>query len=89
MIMKVIKLDRRFKAYKFGYTHAIKFPDFIDSDARKVASAFHDMYGWDYCYEKPYKGFYGKRDKDTGHRPQYFAVKNESMITQVLLKMER
>jgi hypothetical protein len=86
--MKVIKLDRRFKAYKFGYTHAIKFPDFIGSDVRKVASAFYDLYGWDYCYDKPYKGFYSKRNKDNGLRAQYFAVKNESIITQVLLKME-
>jgi hypothetical protein len=87
--MKVIKLDRRFKAYQFGFTHAIKFKDWIDGDARKVASAFSDMYGWDWDYTKPYKSFHGKRNRYTGNRPQYFAVKNEAVITQVLLKMER
>jgi hypothetical protein len=87
--MKVIKLDRRFKAYKFGFTHAIYFPDWINGDVRSVASAFQSMYGWDWDYSKPYKGFHGKRNISTGLRPQYFAVKNESLITQVLLKMEK
>jgi hypothetical protein len=86
--MKVIKLDRRFKAYQFGFTHAIKFTNWFTSEARAVSSALYDIYGWDWDYTKPYKSFVGKKSRYTGVRPQYFAVKNESIITQVLLKME-
>lgn len=85
--MKVIKLDRRFKVYKEGYSHAIRCHDWISKEARQLEKIFVEMFGYDWGYEKPYKSFYGKT-KFNHVRPKYFAVKNEALITQVLLKLE-
>ena len=85
--MRVIKLNRRFKVFQHGYTHALKLNDWISKEARQIEQIFHDMYGWDWDYSKPYKSFSGRR---VAGNPtvRYYAVKNESVITQVLLKLE-
>lgn len=85
--MKVIKLDRRFKAFQHGYTHAVKCDDWISKEAREIERVLHEMYGWDWDYTKPYKSFSGRRIAGSP-TTRYYAVKNETIITQVLLKME-
>ncbi len=85
--MKVVKLNRRYKAFKFNFTHAIKFDSSFDPLAFTLERMLMNKYGVDWDYSREYKIFRGRQKY--GNMPIYFAFKNEITITQCLLSIER
>lgn len=84
--MEVVKLNRRFTAFKHGFTHAIRFDNW-NEDANKVEQALRKRYGWDWGWEKEWKGFRGAARTTSYDRPQYYALRNEAMVSQILLSI--
>lgn len=82
--MKVIKLNRRFTAYKHGFTHAIWFGEW-NSTAQKVETELRRRYGWDWGWEKEWKGFRGGRP--SSRRTYYYAFRSEAMVSKILLSI--
>lgn len=88
--MKVIKLNRRYKYYQHGFTHAIKFPEWT-SMSRQVESFLINQYGPEPWTTKekiqhPWIGGYQFHTKRP--HPFMFYVKNEAVITLILLAIE-
>lgn len=87
--MKIVKLDRRYEAYREGYTYAIRWPLYDFSKCRKYEQALSDLYGWrGFCVGKSewYSGF-GSRDRASGRKAYFIYVRNQSVITAVLMKV--
>ena len=87
--MKIIKLHPRFKLYKEGYTHAIRFDRWtphglIDRLERKMEELFGTQYAWK--TQSNWRGAFGSnRDPKTGYKPYFIAVRNPSHLTIALL----
>lgn len=87
--MKIIKLHPRFKLYKEGYTHAIRFDGWtphglIIRFERKMEELFGTPYTWK--TQSNWRGAFGSnRDPKTGCKPYFIAAKKESYLTMVLL----
>ena len=88
--MKVIKLSKRYKLYKEGYTHALRFIKWDTSLAHSIEMKMEDMLGSQYNWRKSnaWRGTFGsKKDPKTGYKPYYIAVRNESHLTMALLSI--
>lgn len=85
--MKVIKLNRKFKKFHEGYTHAMRWDSWGDDGTssvyEKYLSSVHGFHGYRRGY--PWYSEFGTRDRKTGCKPYYIYVKRESMITMALL----
>lgn len=82
--MKVIKLDRRHRLYKEGFTHAFRFTNW--SDARPLESYYEKQYGYSWDNKKCYGTFWGK--PSAAGRIYWIGVRNESLVTQALLALQ-
>lgn len=93
--MKLVKLDRRHKAFKdYGHAYAIRFAEW-DMKASKVEKIFTDAYGSQYAWSsgvdshfRNWRASFGIRDPQSRIRPYWISFKDESMATLVILKME-
>jgi hypothetical protein len=88
--MKIIKLDNRYKYFKFGFTHAFKF-DKWDATSRQLESFMISQYGPEPCYHHQkmrhnWIGYYGKFGSN--RFPYWICVKNEAAITMALLSID-
>jgi hypothetical protein len=84
--MKVIKLNRRFKKFSEGYTHAIRWDSWAHNnvgDYEKYLSSIHGFHGYRRGY--PWYSGFGSHNPKTGYKPYYIYVKKENMITMALL----
>lgn len=84
--MNTVKLDSRYKLTKLGFPYAFKF-DYYGDDARRVARTLWKLYGAKYCG----LGCQNPMDYQWAHlptgKPFYIAVREEDMITAVLLSV--
>ena len=95
--MKLVKLDRRHKAFKdYGHAYAIRFAEW-DMKASKVEKIFTDAYGSQYAWSsrvdsnfRNWRASFGIRNPKgcIRPRPYWISFKDESMATLVILKME-
>ena len=100
--MKLVKLDRRHKAFKdYGHAYAIRFAEW-DMKASKVEKIFTDAYGSQYAWSsgvdshfRNWRAYFvirgasfGIRNPQSRIRPYWISFKDESMATLVILKME-
>jgi hypothetical protein len=88
--MKVIKLNRRFKKFSEGFTHAMRWDSWSYNKIGHYENFLSDAYG--YHHYRPtasswYAGF-GARSQATGYKPYYIYVRNESMITAAMLGVQ-
>lgn len=94
--MKVVKLDRRFTAFKHGFTHAIRLKAWDEDrnrieDIYKIEAWLQNKYGdkwaWNDSWEGPWKCFRGSKSHGGHIPPFYYAVRDEQIITQILLSL--
>jgi hypothetical protein len=85
--MKVIKLNKKFKRFSEGYTHAMRWDSWgIDKSIgsyEKYLSSVHGFHSYRPGY--PWYSEFGTRDRKTGYKPYYIYVSREHLITAALL----
>jgi hypothetical protein len=86
--MKIIKLNRRYKQFKeYGHVAGVRFYTW-NHQAQAVERAIKDMTsssGWD--RNGSWYGYFGKVARRTDARPYFITVRDESLLTMVLLKV--
>ena len=89
--MKIIRLNRRYNMYDLGYTHALRWDLWDSKTCSRYESILGELYGW-HGYSRTshaqwYSGFgsRGNRGLNGPRRPYFIYVRNEAMITSVLL----
>ena len=93
--MKLVKLNRRYKAFKdYGHIYAFRFTEW-DRKADRVEKMFSDAYGSQYAWSsradsnfRNWRASFGNRSPRSRIRPYWISFKDESMATLVLLKVE-
>ena len=90
--MKIVKLDRRYKRYQDGYTHALRWHMYDHLSCMQYELALTALYGiHSYNLEKslwyPEFGSRARNPYGSTRLPYFIYVKKESMITAVLLKV--
>ena len=87
--MKLIKLNRRYKAYKdYGHTYGFRF-DGWNGDSARVERMLESMLGSQYKHYNSYqwKATFGNRSKANQSRPYFITFRDESIATMVMLKL--
>jgi hypothetical protein len=89
IIMKVVKLNRRYKAYKEGFTHALRLISW-SKEAGEIEQFLTTRYGSQYnWYTQPgnrqWSSGFGHRSSKYDTRPFWINLRNESDITMILL----
>ena len=86
--MKIIKLNRRYRQFKeHGHVAGIRFPTW-NHQAQKAELAFKDLTrtsGWD--RSGSWYAYFGKARLTTSARPYFITVRDESLLTMALLKV--
>jgi len=87
--MKVVKLDRRYKAYKEGFTHALRF-DHWEKHAGDIEQFLTKRYGSQYNWYKRHSNSqwssnFGSRPSRSDSRPFWINLRNETDISMILL----
>lgn len=85
--MKVVKLNRRYKAYKEGFTHALRF-DHWEKHAGDIEQFLTNRYGSQYSWQRDrgqWSSNFGSRPSRSDSRPFWINLKNEADITMILL----
>lgn len=87
--MKVVKLNRRYKAYKEGFTHALRF-DQWGKHVGDIEQFLTNRYGRQYLWHKRHANSQwtsgvGSRPSSTDSRPYWINLRNEADITMILL----
>lgn len=86
--MKVIKLDRRHKGYRHGFTHALRFGP-VDQNYPLIYTYFARMYPREYKYHL--RTFAHDKWMEVSSKHAYpnqinwICVKNETLLTMALL----
>lgn len=87
--MKVVKLNRRYKAYKEGFTHALRFNSW-SKEAGEIEQILTTRYGSQYNWYKLHSNSqwtsgFGHRSNKYDTRPYWINLRKESDITMILL----
>lgn len=85
--MKVVKLNRRYKAYKEGFTHALRFNSWHPK-AGEIENFLIKRYGNQYSWNKPQSQWtsgFGSRPSSSDSRPYWINLRRESDVTMILL----
>jgi hypothetical protein len=84
--MKIVKLDRRFRVHKQGFTVALRFNCY--RDGRDYDRACYRIFGSPYypTIEPVWKDYFGRQCR--GHRVYYIAFRDEKYITWIQLSMQ-
>jgi hypothetical protein len=85
--MKVVKLNRRYKAYKEGFTHALRF-DHWEKNAGDIEQFLTKRYGSQYNWNKPQSQWtsgFGSRPSSSDSRPYWINLRRESDVSMILL----
>ena len=87
--MKVVKLNRRYKAFKnYGHTYAFRF-DVWSRESGLVEDIMSTMLGSQYTGNfHNWRATFSERPQSNMPRPYFISFRDESIISLVLLKME-
>jgi hypothetical protein len=94
--MKIIKLNRRYQAFKeYGHTHAFRF-DTWNRESTRVENIMKTVLGSQYTTTsgnvvarfRDWRATFGRRPNINLPRPYMISFRDESVISLVLLKME-
>lgn len=96
--MKLVKLDRRYKAHKeYGHTWAFRWPSYDPSACHQVEKIMQDLHGSQYAYghnrTDEWRSGFGHASRrnlllSNGRRPYWISFRNEQDATVILLKLE-
>lgn len=84
--MKVVKLDRRWRQYRENnHTMGIRFDHWTKeaSNIESVLKTLTGTHGWD--KNSPWYSYYGKAPNKSTSRPYYITLRDESLVSVVLL----
>ena len=85
--MKVIKLNRRYKMFKErGHTIGLKFDTWY-KEADVFEAYLRKIYGMDWN-NVSWHGYYGTRPTTTNSRPYFITIRDEKMLTAMLLAVQ-
>ena len=86
--MKIIKLNRSYKQFKYGHTVGFRFTGWCQ-DAHKVERIVSELTGSRNRYDRKneWYSYFGHTDKRTGSKPYYITMRNEALPSAVLLKL--
>jgi hypothetical protein len=84
--MKVIKLDRRHRLHRLGFAHAFKFDNYGAESAKitEIERTLYEIAG-DNGERNSWFWHWSRYKRETTVRPYYIGVRDETMITQILL----
>jgi len=87
--MKIVKLTKRYKLYSKGYTHVLRW-NYYSSIVAPYEQALAELYGPESLWSdsSPWKHVTGKEAGRWHERPYFIYVKDESMLTMLLLKIK-
>jgi hypothetical protein len=86
--MKVIKLDRRHRLHRLGFAHAFKFEDGFKEDRHIILNlerTLEAQYGL--SNEKNVWKWQWNSRSTNGNRVYYIGVRNEAIVTQLLMML--
>lgn len=87
-LFRVVKLDRRHKKYKDGFTYGLRFDGFNHA-AMKCEKILQNMYPNNRVYSaNPAWTYYLGSNRTGGSRTYWINVRHESDITGVLLSLD-
>lgn len=88
--MKIVKLNRRWRQYKeHHHVAAVRFNSWSD-EAHKFEQAMKELTrtsGW--SRDGQWYGYFGKPSNRTQSKPYFITVRDESLITMALLKVNK
>ena len=88
--MKIIKLNKRFSMGREGYTHALRWVEGYSRYVVPYEQAMQEMYGGSrYTTGNPWRSAYGSSRSKAGITPYYIYLKDESMLTMLLLRVNQ
>jgi len=85
--MKIVKLNRRYTAYKSGFTHALRFTTWGKS-AGEIEQFLTKRYGHQYSWQRErgqWSSNFGSPPRGETVRPYWINLKNEADISMILL----
>ena len=89
--MKIVKLNRRYKAFRHGFTHALRYDDSHLRGSYELAKIKHEsMYGHPSYDERtarhhPWMYVWGKRKPRTSYYIKWIYLKREEDLTLLML----
>lgn len=89
--MKIVKLTRKYKAFNYGFTHALRYDcSHTDDSFYMVEKRLADMHGQPSYDERraryhPYMTSWGRRDPKTRMYLKWIYLKQEADITMLIL----
>ena len=88
--MKVIKLNGRFSMYREGYTYALRWVEGYSRGVVPYEKAMQEMYGGSrYTTGNSWRAAYGSSRSSAGVTPYYIYLRDESMLTMLLLRVNQ
>ena len=89
--MKIIKLDKRHKLQRLGFTHAFKFENGFSAEDRQIILNLEHMlvehHGLGSEENVWMWQWNNNSTRPRGHRIYYIGVRNEAIITQLLMML--
>ena len=87
--MKIIKLNGRFSMYREGYKHALRWNEGYCREVAPYEQAMQEMYGGSgYTTGNSWRSAYGSSRSKAGVTPFYIYLRDESMLTMLLLRVK-
>ena len=89
MVMKIIKLNRRYKAFKEeGHTVGLRFDSWCN-EAGPYEKYLTKLYGSQYAYNNiQWRCGFGSRSGRNNPRPYFITLRDEKVLTAMLLAVQ-
>jgi hypothetical protein len=88
-IMKIVKLNSRFRNRRdYGHTVALRF-DTWDSRAQRYEQAAHDLLGSQYSGNSHWRGHFGISSGHTPRKPYWISFRDPAHLTVVMLRVDQ
>jgi hypothetical protein len=86
--MRIVELDKKHELFRRGYRHAFRF-DRRNLQTREIERILTKLYGPSYSWLtcRYWQSYQGRTAKGAPSRVCWIAVKEESIITQILLSI--
>lgn len=89
LFVKLVKLNRRHKAYKdLGHRWAFRWDSYDTKNCAKVENIFYAMHGSQYRASCLWKSNFGHANRGNVYRPYWISFVNEADASLVLLQIQ-